>query len=333
MQDNDKKNVFIEASDSTRLVPEPTVSVLMLTYNHESYLAKAIESVLQQTTKYRFELIIGEDCSTDKTRRIALEYQRRHPETIRVIYSESNVGAYSNGARLNQCSRGRYVAFCEGDDYWTSSTKLEKQVELLEANPDCCMCAAKSEIRQTVDGVDTYIKTLEGLPQERITLLDFHEKTYLHTSTYVIRRSALGEAFKWADRIKMSDTSLRYILTDMSPCIFLAEVVSVYRITGSRIWTMLNESEKRSQHLELYESLYEHFEKRYRRIFAERLCEFYYSQLIHPGKSKEVVVALKRIATLSAFHPQVILPNLTEVGRRVARKIRKHLRSMQPQGA
>jgi Glycosyltransferases involved in cell wall biogenesis len=110
----------------------PLVSVMMVTFNHSRYIRKAIESVVSQVTTFPFELIIGEDCSTDGTREIALEYQRRFPGVVRIISSEKNVGIHKNVLRTQWASRGEFVAYCEGDDFWHNPAKLQKQVGFLK---------------------------------------------------------------------------------------------------------------------------------------------------------------------------------------------------------
>lgn len=125
-----------ETSTPELLVKAPLVSVTMITYNHEPYIGRAIEGVIQQETNFLIELIIGEDCSTDATRAKVLEYQKRYPKIIRVLTSEHNIGARLNSKRVRNAVRGKYVAFCEGDDYWHNPHKLQKQVELLESDPN-----------------------------------------------------------------------------------------------------------------------------------------------------------------------------------------------------
>ncbi len=125
-----------EISDSNVLVKEPVVSVKMITYNHAPYIAQAIEGVIQQETDFPFELVIGEDCSTDGTREIVLEYQKKYPDIIRVIASEHNVGASKKGMRTEKACRGKYIAYCEGDDYWHHLQKLQKQVDFLETHSE-----------------------------------------------------------------------------------------------------------------------------------------------------------------------------------------------------
>jgi glycosyltransferase involved in cell wall biosynthesis len=114
----------------------PLVSVVMITYNHHSCIRQAIEGVVGQKTAFPFELVIGEDCSTDGTREIVLECQRQYPHLVRVVTSERNVGARKNSRRTVVACYGKYVAFCEGDDYWHAPDKLAKQVGFLEAHPD-----------------------------------------------------------------------------------------------------------------------------------------------------------------------------------------------------
>lgn len=108
----------------------------MLTYNHERYISDAIEGVLAQQATFPIELLIGEDCSTDSTRRVALGYQTCHPDVIQVITSDTNVGMHENFRRLFQASRGQFIALCEGDDFWTDPCKLQTQVDLIRDRPD-----------------------------------------------------------------------------------------------------------------------------------------------------------------------------------------------------
>lgn len=124
---------------------EVTLSVVMTTYNHERYIAAAIESVLRQQTSFGIEIVIGEDCSTDRTLNIARDYESMYPEAIRIIRSEENVGMRCNYRRTIAAARGRYIALLDGDDLFTHRQKLQKQVELLEQHPDIGMCYTRSE--------------------------------------------------------------------------------------------------------------------------------------------------------------------------------------------
>ena len=115
------------------------VSVCMITYNHEAFVREAIESILAQKTKFEYELIIGEDCSSDNTRHICQEYALKYKNVI-LLPSHVNLGIAKNFVRTLQACCSMYVAICEGDDYWTDPLKLQKQVNFLENNPQFSIC-------------------------------------------------------------------------------------------------------------------------------------------------------------------------------------------------
>lgn len=122
------------------------VSVCMITYNHENYIAQAIEGVLMQQTNFDIELVIGEDCSTDKTRDICMEYASKYHTIIRLLRRKENLGISKNFFNtLNKCT-GKYIAICEGDDYWTDPLKLQKQVDFMEMNPEYSVCFHRYDI-------------------------------------------------------------------------------------------------------------------------------------------------------------------------------------------
>src|ERR1700683_2854968 len=120
--------------------PPMKVSVLIVTYNQECYIGQAIESVLAQKVNFDYEIIIGDDCSTDGTRSLITEFQRLRPDRIKAILRDRNIGANRNVAGVAAASRGQYAAFLEGDDYWTATDKLQKQVDFLDAHPDRSIC-------------------------------------------------------------------------------------------------------------------------------------------------------------------------------------------------
>ena len=107
----------------------PLVSVVTLAYNQAPFIARCIEGALMQKTDFPFEIVIGEDCSTDGTRDIVFGYARRYPELIKTVTSDSNVGMAANAARTFQILPGAYIASCEGDDYWIDPLKLQKQYD------------------------------------------------------------------------------------------------------------------------------------------------------------------------------------------------------------
>ena len=112
------------------------VSIWMITYNHENYIREAIDSVLMQETDFEYEIVIGEDCSTDNTRAILLEYKEQFPDKFKLLLHEENLGIVDNMLTTFKACSGKYVAMLEGDDAWTDPTKLQKQVDFLETHPE-----------------------------------------------------------------------------------------------------------------------------------------------------------------------------------------------------
>lgn len=116
------------------------ISVVVTAYNHEKYVAQCLDSILIQKGTYALEVILGDDCSADRTRRIMQEYAEKHPDIFILLPPTANMGVTKNINRcLDTCS-GDYIAFCEGDDYWIDRYKLQKQMEFLESHPGYSMC-------------------------------------------------------------------------------------------------------------------------------------------------------------------------------------------------
>lgn len=214
---------------------EVKVSVMMVTYNHEKYLEEAILSVINQNVDFRYELLIGEDCSTDHTREIAVKYQRLYPKIIRLILHNKNVGALKNEADLRKKCRGQYIAVLEGDDYWTNMDKLRRQVEFLDSHPKYI------GVTHNVDVLDENGKklpfNLEGIHHQKEHVytkkdaLDF--KMIGHLSGWMYRniwKSISGREFELIKRCAVnSDVKLSVILGYKGNVYFMEDTWSVYR--------------------------------------------------------------------------------------------------------
>lgn len=164
----------------------PLVSVWMTTYNHERYIAQAIESVLMQKTNFSFELLIGEDCSTDSTGKICRDYAEKYPGIIRLFSREKNLGMMENGHRTLKEARGKYIAILEGDDLWIQDTKLQKQVDFLEANPDYVLCAGYANVLDESSAGNASPASEKRLPRT-VSFEDLLVENGLVTLTVVFR--------------------------------------------------------------------------------------------------------------------------------------------------
>lgn len=166
-------------------------SVLMLAYNHEPFIEQAINSVLAQETAFAFELLIGEDCSRDRTRTLADGFAKRFPGTVKVVSSDRNVGLGENFRRLVRAASGQYLAFCEGDDYWNGSSRLAQQVQALEASPSSSFVYGDFDRTACIDGVwrvfPSSTRTAnQQLRQGRI-FEDLLDRIDIHLSTMICR--------------------------------------------------------------------------------------------------------------------------------------------------
>lgn len=244
----------IETSDPDKLCKHPVVSVSMITYNHEPYIRQAIEGVMMQKTDFEFELIIGEDCSQDKTREICFEYQKKYPDKIRVLWWHENVSKLGgNGRRCAARRRGEFVALCEGDDYWTDPYKLQKQINVFRENPSVELCFARAKI-MTEGKSDAHLWDPDNkIPHGVIKGRDFFKWhsfgrfvdapgeaiEFLMTASTMFRRDTYSELtrnhtiFNW--RLRLSDTTLWSGLSTCGDVYYLPDVVSVYRLNPTGI--------------------------------------------------------------------------------------------------
>lgn len=175
----------------------PLVSVHMITYNHEPYIRKAIDCVLSQKTNFPFELVIGEDCSTDGTREIVFDYARRFPDIIRVIASDQNVGMKKNFVRINHACRGKYIAYCEGDDHWHDLEKLQKQADFLESHPDYGLVYSDHNryFEKTGKTIPRFYQTTNQIPPDPINVFrGWGKGLHILTCTVLARKILLEKA-------------------------------------------------------------------------------------------------------------------------------------------
>lgn len=238
---------------------EPKVSVLMLTYNHEKFIAQAIKSVLMQKTDFPFELVIGEDCSTDGTREIVREYSQKYPEIVRAHLQERNIGAQENSRLIFMAPRGRYLATLDGDDYWTDSRKLQLLADVLDAHPETAICGHRT-IRHDEDGAQPD-EIIEKLPAGFYDLEAMPPRCFLHTSSVMFRRVIPPE---WCRRLLMSDLPLFVEVARHGNICYLDECMAVYRIHGGGIWNGIDDIERSRSGLPLYQAYYDNLEPKYR---------------------------------------------------------------------
>jgi len=245
---------------------QPKVSVAMVTYKHEKFIAQAIESVMMQKTKFQFELVIGEDCSPDKTREIVLAYERKYPAQIRVLPRKANLGVPANGIETCQSCRGRYMAILEGDDYWTDPDKLQSQVDFLDSNPDFSI--SYHDVLIAGDRSGGFPEQWCQYAREVSTIEDLAFCLYIPTCSAVIRNGFVKEFPAWFYELGMGEWPLFLLVAQHGKIHFTDRIMAHYRRHAGGIWTGqtgIRNSEKMLKAVRVLNAAFDHrFEPMFR---------------------------------------------------------------------
>jgi predicted O-linked N-acetylglucosamine transferase (SPINDLY family)/predicted SAM-dependent methyltransferase/glycosyltransferase involved in cell wall biosynthesis/predicted O-methyltransferase YrrM len=210
------------------------VSVFMITYNHEKFIAQAIDSILMQKVDFEYEIVIGEDYSTDNTRQIVLDYQKRYPDKIRLLLPDSNIGMLPNFMATYKACKGEYIAILEGDDYWIDPAKLKKQVDFLDKNLDFVICFAK-----TLHLWEDNHREPEVLLADRAAVSTIEELLLINfiLPPSVMYRNGLINFPEWFSHQGMGDWSSYILLAEHGKIGYIDEVMSVYRVHDGGVWS------------------------------------------------------------------------------------------------
>ncbi|WP_294506119.1 glycosyltransferase [uncultured Victivallis sp.] len=220
----------------------PLVSVVSLAYNHAKFIREMLESVVTQKTDFPFELLVHDDASTDGTAEIIREYEAKYPEIVKPIYQTENQWrkpGHTSKLFIYPKIRGKYVAFCDGDDYWTSPDKLQKQVDFLEAHPDYSMCFHPVEIRWEGDERPPEIFPSPGFRfhKKSLTFRDLKKHNFIQTNSVMYRwRFHRDPLSLIPDRVMPGDHFLHLLHAAVGKIGFLDETMSVYRKHSGGIW-------------------------------------------------------------------------------------------------
>ncbi len=307
----------------------PLVYVRTMTFNHEDYIRDCIESILMQKTTFPISFLIHDDASADKTPDIVREYEYRFPHIIKAYYQTENSYSQPDKVERRAVFRswqvGKYEAICEGDDYWTDQYKLQKQVELMEQNPDCSMCVA-----QTVWMKDNQVINCSGEGDKlKYDFNDLINGKYFHTSTYLIRKEFLDIYGSANPKLRDGDTSMRLFLSDLGPLILLNEKVSVYRLTGKGIWTGISSKNKTLWHIRIYKSFYYHFKSQYRPFFVKKLIESYLTLIlknITHINIKELLPAFGQFTLWSVKNPVYCIKSVYKIMKSYVMKLARFIK-------
>lgn len=210
------------------------VSVIMLVYNHEKYLERALESILKQKVNFEYEILISDDVSSDNSRGILMKYQKKFPQKIKLLLRKENVGPTRNHYDLIKMAKGKYIAQLEGDDFWINDRKLQKQYDLLEKTDFIGI----AHLNEVVNSQGKTVGEYKPYKKEKILRInDLIEKGMVyHTATIMYRNIfKLGRDYDLlykANRL-VSDFTLAFILLDLGEIFYFPENMSAYRMNDS----------------------------------------------------------------------------------------------------
>lgn len=217
-----------------------TVSVCMITYNHEKYITEAIEAILNQKITYDVELIIANDASRDRSDDLIQQIIKTHPKgrIVKYFKHNENLGMMPNFIFALQKCKGKYIALCEGDDYWTDETKLQKQIDFLETNIEYTGCFHNVMVAN--DMIANFnIKPWRTYTKKEFELIDVFSKTSLfHTSSFVFRKHALIFP-QWFKKVKSGDMALFALIASKGKLKLIDGHMSVYRKNEGGVTTDL----------------------------------------------------------------------------------------------
>lgn len=229
---------------------KPILSICFITYNHVKYVDQALDSILSQKTKYRYEINILDDCSTDGTQDILNKYKELHPEKINLYFQPINTKAQHFYEGL-KCCQAKYICTLEGDDYWCDDLKIEKQIDFLEANSSFVGCSHNT--RMIYESGD---KPSELINKEKLfDTYSIDELTkcaiYCHTSSYIYRNIFNGCLPDSHTKNKeCGDWFMSMLYAEHGPIKYIDEVMSVYRINSFGIWSSFNQYERAIKNIE-----------------------------------------------------------------------------------
>lgn len=238
-------NAIIYEQNDFQLNNVPDVSVILVTYNQEKYVKQSIESILCQQTICKYEIVVHDDASTDNTIQVLLEVQKNYPHIIKIVSQKKNI--YSRKIKILEhaltYARGKYVAYCEGDDYWIDKFKIQKQFEILDKNPDIVICGGKILIEvdsgsssllqeynphlrvNKFNGTFTRIHALAGSPIQPLTWMFRNSKNFSDSNFELYQQLATGD-----------DPFVLQIL-NFGKGYCLPDVVGVYRLNQGGVWS------------------------------------------------------------------------------------------------
>lgn len=230
------------------------VSICCITYNQAAFIRSCLDGFIMQKTNFNFEILIHDDASTDDTQSIIREYEEKYPRLIKPIYQTEN--RYSKGERISvkynyPRVKGKYIAFCEGDDYWIDSDKLQKQVDYLENHTEASLVFSNCYVENEKNERSLYFS-----PNKQVyTKSDLLEGFMPHINTILFRNHPDMIPFLKGTPKFPGDRYLNYFCSTIGELHYLNDITAVYRQNGSGVWSSLDIEKRKRIHFEVMETM------------------------------------------------------------------------------
>ena len=253
-------------------VDKPLVSIACTTYNHARYLSEALHGFLIQETNFPFEIVIHDDASTDGTQEIIVSYAERYPRTIRTVLQTVNQhsqGINSALVAFSHC-RGNYIAFCEGDDYWTDPCKLQLQVDMMRSKPAITLTFHDCLRREEARGDRTNERACL-LEKKTFTLEDIVQRDWFIPSQSMVFRADTLQHSAWMHHVFGLDWAMHLLLAEQGEVHFIDRIMGVYRINGASISANRPPGFFQVKHIQTLSYFNVHTEFRHDELISSRL--------------------------------------------------------------
>ena len=264
------------------------ISICMITYNHEKYLKQAINGVLMQKTDFEFELVIANDNSPDNTDKIIREYIQANPNgnKIKYLHNKVNIGMMPNFVNaLENCS-GKYIAMCEGDDYWKDEFKLQKQVDFLEQNKEYVICFHKVNVEK--DGIIEEDSITLEVPK-KTTIYDLAKGNYIHTCSAVFRNNLFEKFPDYFYKSPIGDYFLHMLNSRYGDIYCINDKMAVYRVHDTSYWSSKQQEDRIKIWVDFIENIKPNFSLKIRKILKKQITHLQPKKLSATKKIKLII--------------------------------------------
>lgn len=208
---------------------KPLVSICCISYNHEKFISQCLDGFIIQKVDFPFEIVISDDCSTDNTKKIIDTYVSKYPAIFKDVSPSKNLGSIKNFYHVLEKASGKYIALCEGDDYWIDENKLQMQVDFLEKNPEYTMCFHNAEVLNEIP--DTEVSSIYGAEDRDYESTELYKKWIVPTASIVLRRKCLEYPIIEREKFWAGDVIVIQSAVHQGKVYGFSKVMSVYRVS------------------------------------------------------------------------------------------------------